>query len=335
MAITKKAVWTVISLLILLVSLDFMVTIFLDIGKKIFNQKSVDLSFSKALSMKKKGQDRRAKQPKKPFPFLPRRVLLSHNKGYGDAAGVPYGSDYTTLGAFFASDYSPGSVYPFLDLRAHRFDNDTYALNIGIGGRYIPEAHSFCQMFGVNVFYDWRQGCLNQYNQVGVGVEILGRRWDIRANGYIPVGAKTAKLTCVFNQYEGGYVISHEMTEITTYACNAEVGWLAIASKNFLLYFAGGPYSLSRKSRCFDTILGGEVRVRPQYKDYIFVDARYSYDNYYQSIWQITWTINLPLYQIKGQNKKPCKLKDRQIYQPVERFETMPLINRSCWKANF
>jgi hypothetical protein len=276
--------------------------------------------------------------PRRKIPYpIPKRVVLSHNTGFGDDAGIGYGSDYTTLGIFFAPDYSAGSFFPLIDLRAHRFDNDTYAFDIGVGGRYIPSPNSFCDILGFNVFYDWREGFLNQYNQLGVGIEVLGRRWDFRANGYFPVGAKTYKTSCTFDAYTGGYYIVENRHEITTYGYNAEVGFLAFEWEGVLLYAAAGPYYLTRKSNCynFDPIIGGEIRVRPQYKDYVALDVRFSHDSTFNTIWQATFFVTLPLYQLTNQNEKPCGLTDRQIYQPIERFEIMSLGNKDCWKYNF
>jgi hypothetical protein len=255
-------------------------------------------------------------QQKMRWPTL-KRMIISHNGGYGDDEGFGYGTDYSTLGLFLAPDYTVGSFYPFLDLRAHRFDNDTYAFNVGVGGRYIPAPNTFCEIIGFNLFYDWRQGFLNEYNQFGVGVEVLGKRWDFRANGYFPVGAKTFKSTCVFDDYE--------------------VGWLAIASKNFLLYTAAGPYYLTRKSCCFnfEPIRGGRIRVRPQYKDYFAVDVSVTHDSTFNTVWQTVFIVSLPFYQMANQNEKPCRLTDRQIYQPIEREEIMSLGLRSCWQQNF
>ncbi|MDE3045277.1 MAG: inverse autotransporter beta domain-containing protein [Verrucomicrobiota bacterium] len=279
------------------------------------------------------------KEPKQKILYpIPKRIVINHNSGYGDQAGIGYGTNYTSLEVFLASDYSLGSLYPLIDLRAHRFDNDSYAANLGVGGRYIPSPNAFCEILGFNVFYDWRQGFLNEYNQIGVGIEILGKRWDFRANGYFPVGAKSFQYTCVYDNYEGNYVITNTRQEITTYGFNAEVGWLAVNSKNFLLYTAAGPYYLTTKCNgCFnfDTIFGGRVRIRPQYKDYIALDLSFSHDPTFNTIWEATFIISLPLYQIANQNERPCGLTDRQIYQPIERFETMPLGTQSCWTQNY
>ncbi len=270
-----------------------------------------------------------------PWVPVPKRTLLSHNQGWGDNSGFLFGTDYTTLEMFLAPNYYPGYIYPFIDLRGHRFDNDEYAFNVGIGGRFIPCRNSFCDILGFNAYYDFREGCLHNYNQIGVGLEILGRCWDFRANGYIPVGAKKFRCKCVFDDFDGDFFAIHTRREITSYGFNAEVGWQAIDCRCFSLYAAAGPYYLTRNTKCFDSIAGGYVRVRPQIQDYLAVEGKYSHDSFYNNIWQLTVIVSLPLYQIANQNCKPCRLSDRKIYQPVERFEIMPLGLKSCWNSNF
>ncbi len=271
---------------------------------------------------------------KKPsgYSFWPKRMTLRHVEGWGE--GVSFGTDYSTCALFISPDYHVGKVMPILDLRGHRFDNNKYAANVGIGGRYIPESGTFCQILGFNAFYDWREGHLGSYNQVGVGLEVLGKRWDFRANGYAPVGTTRRKTKCVFDNYEGGYYAIHRKCEFTSYGYNAEVGYYAVRTKDFFLYTAIGPYYLVRKNS--DKTRGGMFRVRPQYKDYLAFDFSVSHDSVFQTVYQAQIILYLPLYQLsKKGNQRPCNLTDYQIYQPIERYEVMPIGRRSCWQTNF
>jgi hypothetical protein len=266
------------------------------------------------------------------YSFWPKRITLRHVEGWGE--GVSYGTDYSTIAMMIAPDYRAGRIMPMLDLRGHRFDNDTYAANIGIAGRYIPRPNTFCQILGLNLFYDWRQGSLGNYQQIGAGLEVLGKRWDLRANVYAPFSVKERKLKCVFDNYEDGYFAIHRRCEFTSYGYNAEVGYYLVRSKDFLLYAAGGPYYLVQK--CHGRTGGGEFRIRPQYKDYLALDFSVSHDNVFGTVYQAQVILYLPLYQLsKHINKRPCNLFDQQIYQPIERFEVMPLGRRSCWHRNF
>jgi len=266
---------------------------------------------------------------------LIKRVEIRHIVGNQEKKCIPFATNYTTLDIFTAPDYRPGQMFPFLDLRGHRFDNNTYAANAGIGGRYVPNDYSgFCDMLGFNVYYDYRQGCVGYYQQIGAGIEVLGRRWDFRANGYAPFGARRHIKTCFFNDYVGDFYARRQDIESVSYSFNGEVGYLAVNGKNFSLYMAGGPYFLAR-GRCCTSTVGVEARIRPKYKDYVALDLSARYDDLFGTIWQAGIIFTLPLYQISNQNERPCGLRDWQIYQSVERFEVMPLSKRSCWETNF
>jgi len=266
------------------------------------------------------------------YSFWPKRFTLRHVQGWGQ--GISFGTDYSTLALLFAPNYRVGRIMPMVDLRGHRFDNNTYAANIGFAGRYVPTPNTFCQILGFNVFWDWRQGRLGSYQQMGAGLEVLGKRWDLRANVYAPIAVKKRKITCSFDGYAGGYYAIHRTCEYTNYGFNAEIGNYVVRGKSFFLYAATGPYYLVRK--CHDKTLGGEFRLRPQYKDYFALDLSVSHDNVFGTVYQAQIILYMPLYQIsKYLNKRPCNLSDQQIYQPIERFEIMPLGRRSCWQRNF
>ena len=265
------------------------------------------------------------------YSFWPKRFTLRHVKGWG--AGVSYGTNYTTAAMMIAPDYRVGRILPIVDVRGHRFDNDTYAANIGIAGRYIPSPDTFCQILGMNLFYDWRQGRKGNYQQIGLGLEMLGKRWDLRANGYAPISRTQYKTKCTFH-YPGDFFAIHRDCEFISYGLNGEVGYYLVRNESFLFYAATGPYFLVRK--CHDSTLGWEFRIRPQYKDSFALDFSVSHDHVFQTVYQAQIIFYLPLYKLsKKLNKRPCGLSDQQIYQPIERFEVMPLGRRSCWQRNF
>lgn len=262
---------------------------------------------------------------------VPKRIVLSHTGTNGN--GMGYATNYTTLGIFFAPVYETDRFLPMVDIRGHRFDNDTYAGNIGLLTRYIQE--SAPRIFGLNLYYDYRQGNQGTYNQFSAGIEILGKRWDFRANGYVPVGNKTFTSCCVYDDYIGDYVAIQRDNEFVSFGYNAEVGYLITRSTNYLLYAAAGPYYLSGKFN--SQVRGGEIRLRPQFKDYIAVDLRLSHDSVFNTVFQVEVIVSLPLYEVTlPKNKKGANgLVNRQIYQPVERFEVVPIGKRCCWDANW
>jgi hypothetical protein len=275
------------------------------------------------------------KYDRNPYLPLPQRITVSHIEG--DNCKKYYATNYTSVELLLGGEYVPGKFLPLFDFRGDRFDDITYAASAGFVGRFIPDrASNFCRILGFNVFYDYRQGNLGYYNQVGLGLEILGSRWDFRANGYLPFGKKRKMEKCVFDDYIGPYFAIEDLFEGVSYSFDAEVGWLAVNSQYILLYVAGGPYYISGKT-CDETTRGGQFRIQPQYKDYIALDCRISYDPLFHTVYQTEVIVNLPLYLLskKIDKRETCGLTPRQIYQPVEKFEVMPLGRCCCWTSNF
>ncbi len=297
-----------------------------------------------ALSSEKKTKDNpistfekyKPSPPKKEEDNLtpyPRRVTVSHVEGINAYTG--YGTNYSSGTLFFAPDYRLGHTLQFIDTRLHRFDDQTYGANVGIGWRYIPKNNTFCNLLGFNVYYDYRRGHNWNYNQIGMGLEVLGNRLDFRANLYVPIATQKYSICCIYDNYIGDWYASYCKCESISYGYNAEIGYLIVRSKNILLYAATGPYYFSAK--CLERTAGWDIRIRPQFRDYFAVDFKINYDRFYHTVYQTTFIVSLPLYQVFARKNKhgPCRITDRQIYQPVIRLEAIPISRNACWQTNF
>lgn len=239
--------------------------------------------------------------------------------------------DYSGIDILIAPHYKPGRVLPLLDVQGRRFQHHRYGASIGLIGRY--PTSDLRAIFGLNAFYDYRQGHYAGYHRAGAGLEWLHRRWDVRANGYFPMRKETGH-HCRFN-YPGGYTFSYRRTETLFSGWDAEVGWLAVRGKEFRLYAGAGPYGFdgccSSGHRC-----GWSVRVRPQWRDIIALDVRVSHDSWFKTIVHTKLSLTAPLYELKSNKGNHAhKLTDRDVYQPVIRSEGLPMCRRSCWRANF
>ena len=261
------------------------------------------------------------------FPWV-KRLYFSYLSGNECWLNL---TNYGSLGIEFAPEWSAGSILPMLDLRGHCFTNRTFASNVGFVGRYVSLNSNAPQIIGFNLYWDWREGCWGNFNQVGVGFELLNSRWDFRANGYIPVGQRHKKHSWEWT-YPGYYYVKEHHYESSLFAANAEIGGALFDNDKFSLYVAAGPYFFS--GRCNPSIWGGELRVQPQIKDYLAVNLRYNYDTVFRNTFQAEFIFSIPLYQM---NKKRSwkELSDRKIYQRVERFDVIPLCRRSCWQTNY
>jgi len=266
-----------------------------------------------------------------PRPFV-KWIQVDHIEGWNGT--ICNSTNYTTVAMAIAPGYQLGSFLPMLELRGHRFDaHNKYAANAGFVGRYVPM--NFNQILGFNVFYDWRQGKMGNYSQLGGGVEVLSKFWEFRANAYAPIGDKMRVQTCRFDEYVGGYVIENRKIEFVSYGFNAEFGLYLANTRLFSLYLGGGPYYLSGKINQKAT--GGTLRLRPQFKDYFAMNLSFRHDNIIGTVYQAEIIVNIPLYELfskKGQ-RGPGGMYNRQVYQRVERFEMMPLCKNCCWKTNF
>ncbi len=269
------------------------------------------------------------------FP-VPQRVTLSHIES--DHFTNCFATNYTKAQLLFAGEYIPGKFLPQFDFRGDRFDDTTYAASGGLVLRYIPkEGGPVNRILGINAYYDYRQGNIGYFKQIGGGIEILGKRLDFRANVYVPVGGKRKMRRCVFDDFEGGFFATKDSFESISFAYNAEIGWLAIDSSRYLfLYLAGGPYYIAGR-KCFDKTLGGEFRIQPQYKDYIALNAIVSHDPLFHTVYQFEVILHLPLYLLskKIHKKATSGLTARQIYQPVIRYDVMPIGRCTCWMFNW
>lgn len=273
------------------------------------------------------------KSPSEPYVksnrwFVPKRGTLRSI----EREGIGYKRGYATAELLLAPASLQGDTIPMVDLRAHHLYGDTYAGNVGIIGRKIFDSR--CRIFGVNAYYDFRQGCMGNYNQLGLGTELLCKRWEFRVNGYIPLGRHEHEIKCVFDDFDGDFFAIFRRREFSLSGFNGEAGYMIVKSSNFLLYAAAGPYYLSGSDR---ESWGGRVRVRPQFRDYLALEFVASHDGLFGTNYQGQIIVNVPFYEFfftKNKKQRKC-VTDRQIYQPVERFEIIPLKKHQGWKTNF
>lgn len=104
--------------------------------------------------------------------------------GYSSSGGGYDG--FGSFNGFFPLRQTPGKDLMFLQ-GAFLVDNDgNPGGNVLLGyRRYDPTAN---RIFGGYLGYDNRNTGNNIFSQIGIGLEALGETWDVRANGYIPVG---------------------------------------------------------------------------------------------------------------------------------------------------
>lgn len=231
------------------------------------------------------------------------RASIRHIEG----GGIGYSQGYTTLDVFSATEPELFSATSFLDLRGHLFDNGKWAANAGFGTRKIFG----CRSYGVNGFYDYRSTRRANYSQVGVGLETLGTTWDVRLNGYLPVGHKSTHLhELSFYRFSGHEMILSDKYQVAMKGVDAEVGFCFGKSKRFNFYAAAGPYYYIGQAG--SNIWGGKGRLRAIFKEWIHLELSNSYDATFKNKFQGELSFSFPL----GRKRRECQT-DYEIDSPL------------------
>jgi hypothetical protein len=257
-------------------------------------------------------------------PYKTMNVGVRHN----EARGVGYSQGYTTFEGFFTSDDWGEYALPFLDLRFHVFNNAKLAGNAGLGFRTLLT--SINHYFGMNAYYDVRNIHGLTVNQVGPGLELLGKRMEYRINGYFPVGRKSTHMGhAEFGEFKGNRLILKRRQKVALSGIDGEVGVHFLQKSSVWDLFAGGtPYFLWRNDQ---STWGGKLRLNGGYKQYVVLEATGTYDRFFK--WTIQGSVAFrypfgPQPKRKGENCSPSQMDDLVIARATEypyRFE-IPMI---------
>jgi hypothetical protein len=204
------------------------------------------------------------------------RLRARHIEG----KGIGYGQGYTTLEGFFSPLKPWKEVWrPFIDVRGHFFNNQKWAGNAGLGARYQGDK----RIYGFNGYYDYRKS-RRSYHQMALGLESLGKIWDFRLNGYLPIGGKKSSYFHTrFSSFKDHFLFISRKREYAMKGFNGEVGAHVNRIRNIPLYFTLGPYYLRGQGKA---AWGGQARARLSLFDCVSMEGKVSYDPLFKWIGQ-------------------------------------------------
>jgi len=238
-----------------------------------------------------------------------------------ESGGIGYQDGYTTGEIFFSVDPAKWAVSPFLDVRGHVFDDGKLAANVGVGMRAIWGT----RVYGINSYYDYRNTHRFHSNQIGVGLETLGKIFDFRINGYLPLGPKISKpYDPIFGKFSGHYLYVSQKYQSAMKGANAEFGFHFGKSKLFDFYAAAGPYYFI--GDIAPATWGGKARISGTFKEMLTLEISDSYDNTFRNKFQGQISFNLALgpksaVKKQGRTCKVAKILNARMMQPVDRQE--------------
>jgi hypothetical protein len=243
---------------------------------------------------------------------------------YTTPRGIGYRPGYTTLEGFFSQVYQERWV-PFLDVRGHVFDDGRLAANAGLGCRYLADT----RVWGFNAYYDYRKMSHQHYNQAAAGVESLGKVWDFRLNGYLPVGKKQSHFRHLkFKEFSGHTMYVRARRDSALAGANLEAGVHVDHYEAAPFYFNAGPYYLHGKGV---TTWGGQLRGAVDLCDqYLRLEANVSYDHFFRWIGQAQMSVNVSFGKRVRLRKSDCSCRcETALYarteQRVDRNEIVPV----------
>ena len=237
--------------------------------------------------------------------------------------GIGYDMGYSSLDFFAARPFHDDSIIPFLDARAHVFNNGDPAVNAGLGLRY----KNGSWIYGANTYYDYRKSPHFHYNQWSFGLEALSRRFDVRVAGYLPAGKKMSPIYSTrFSHFTGNSAILSSKREFAMKGLTSEFGYHLPSLKNIALYTALGPYYFVNQGK---NAPGAKARFSSTFFDILNFELSGSYDPVFRWTGQIEGGITIALgKKHKVKKKTTCSydtmLQQRSL-QPVERQEMIVL----------
>ena len=231
-----------------------------------------------------------------------------------ESGGIGYEEGYTTLEAFLAPNPNQSSVTPFFDARAHVFNDGRWASNVGAGLRALKGD----RVYGINAYYDYRNVSHLRSNQIGVGLEALGKV-DYRINGYLPVGAKrSGPYDTAFKAFSGHHLLLSQKHQSAMKGADAEIGTHFGKCESLDFYAAAGPYYFVGKKA--PATWGGKARLAAVFKDVLTLEISDSYDQTFRNKFQGQITLSYALWSPKSKDCC-CRAVNDRVLQPVSRQE--------------
>ena len=243
-----------------------------------------------------------------------------------ERGGIGYKQGYTTLEGFFAPNPQELTLMPFLNLRGHVFDNGKMAANVGIGLRKMAGD----RIYGINTYYDYRNTKKIHYNQLGFGLETLGKFWDFRVNGYLPLGKiVTLPYQPKLIGFSGNTMLVSQKYQFAMRGAQAELGFHFEKTRVLDFYAAAGIYYFEGKIG--PKIWGGKARLGCKLNDYMTIELSNSYDKLFHNRFQCQLSFTIPFGEGESGPQKTddyysCNTSNTLLCRMVQSVERQEII---------
>jgi hypothetical protein len=188
---------------------------------------------------------------------------------------------------------------------------NTAAHYFGVGGGYrqVVNNRIFGGYFIVDDNFTDHLGDKNFF-VLNPGFETLGDRWDFRVNGYFPLGSKSWDTGDSYNNthFSGhdAFADLYENDASIGNGADAEIG-AKVPKFDALKVFVGGYYFNEENT---GSITGASGRVEYKINDYLSLEVRDTYDNYYDNMTLVGFKVSFGGVENKGENGISDRLLD-------------------------
>jgi hypothetical protein len=269
-------------------------------------------------------------------PYIP-RIYLS---GYG---GTNWLGQLDLLAPIFVRDNKNLFLYGQGRLANKEEDSEdnTWVGSFGLGYRQMfgdKQAQTFFSPFilGGYLFADYNNSPIgNNFWTISPGLEAMGNKWDMRINGYFPVGSvkwNDTKYASQMGNYGYTYFTGHEQydhlfqntEQAADYGFDAEIGYqiFEVWHTPIKVFLNGYHFSADENING----IGGKITWDPWH--YLTLSLNDSYDNAQKN----TFTVGLRIKLSVARNYLDQPANDSQLqarlYEPVDRnFGTIGIAN--------
>lgn len=219
--------------------------------------------------------------------FKPREEYLKLLRMRYGSEGAGYRGSYFGVEGFLPLKYKCGEslwftqAFGFMGIPDQNLMDKPVGMNVGLAHRYYESALD--RVIGAYIFYDYRNTGLADFNQVSLGLDVLGRVWDARANFYVPTGNVREGVT-----YPGGIAgVQSAMTGL-----DFEVGKLVRCYDRLQVRTFGGFYYFEAPSG--DPAIGVETRVEGRLTQNLLMNLSVQYDQVFKTNVVFRMVVNFP-----------------------------------------
>ncbi|HEY9611649.1 beta strand repeat-containing protein [Allocoleopsis sp.] len=217
--------------------------------------------------------------------------------------GAGYQEPYFSLEGFAPLQQNPGSDIIFLEGKLLFFTDSNIGANLILGKRFYNSSQN--GILGGYVSYDVRDTSNHLFHQIGAGFERLGDAWDLRINGYLPVGNTREKVSESLSNpfFQQNYLLLNRTTQFEAAMAGVDVesgGRLIRLGDGDLRGYAGVYYYSAQGS---DSGFGVRGRLEARPTDTLRLGLSVQHDPTFDTKVVVSLGVNVPGTRPRGVEK--------------------------------